>query len=698
MTATPDPDDGDVFDFTGDFITRRTLEYETTDVHRLTFETDERTIHLLVPAATDITAYAFQTGTEYRIRSAHYCVPPTDELATDESCPDCDGRLRHGVSLDTQGEALQRAVVDLKLDVPFALATNRTTVTQTDRDRRDDWQPMQADTTRSLTSPAYVCQQCGQAFGERDVRGEDEPMVEQIHHADASMESAPAAAPAESLGLAAGGAKDIDNFRENIDAGFTPQPGAISTEGLFYDYYFETDGTSVETDALFAPQYAAGVSEHPLSGETQQYLAVGLDSTLSATDFKRPRLDLVAVLDVSGSMDSPFDEYYYDEHGRSRASDAASASKIEAATDALCALTEQLHEEDRLGVVLYNNRAHVAKPLRDVGKTDMHAIRQHIREISAGGGTNMEDGFAAAWDLLQDAPAGPETERRVVFMTDMMPNMGQAGTSQLHQQFADAAADGIHTTFLGIGLDENTDLADALGDVRGSNHYFIHAVDEFERRLGEEFEYMVSPLVYDLQLELDAEDGAIAAVHGAPSADEDDRLLHVTTLFPSPKADGRTRGGIVLVELDAAVDAELELVASWVERDGSTHSQRMAVDLPETVPTFDHSGVRKAVVLARYATLLKEWASDVHARAANASGVDDWIEPDTSADHERSSVPLTVPDEYARQFRTFRAYLVAEAETLGDDTLRQEVDLLETLCAEAGVEIQPTIDPSREPN
>ncbi len=41
--------------------------------------------------------------------------------------------------------------------------------------------------------------------------------------------------------------------------------------------------------------------------------AVGLDSGIKVADFKRKRLNLIILLDVSGSMSSPFDLYYYDQ-------------------------------------------------------------------------------------------------------------------------------------------------------------------------------------------------------------------------------------------------------------------------------------------------------------------------------------------------------------------------------------------------
>ncbi|MFW5903817.1 MAG: vWA domain-containing protein [Halolamina sp.] len=469
--------------------------------------------------------------------------------------------------------------------------------------------------------------------------------------------------------------------------------------GLFYDYHFET-GERGASDALFAPRFAGAVSEHPITGATERYLSVGLDSTLSVEEFERPRLDLVAVLDVSGSMESSFDAYYYDEHGRKRAAEpdaektTESKTKLDAATESLCALTEQLHAEDRLGVVLFNHRAHVAKPLRDVGTTDMPAIRRHIRDIAAGGGTNLADGFEAAADMLVTESADPAVERRVVFMTDMMPNMGMTGESDLTELFADAAAEGIHTTFVGMGLDANAALADALSGIRGANHYFVHSAAEFERRLGDEFDYMVTPLVYDLDLTLEADGYEIEAVHGAPGGTgPTEQLMHVGTLFPSAKEDGEARGGVVLVRLERTrPDADLELVASWTERGGGEHAERATVTLPEEPERFAHEGVRKAVALARYARELRTWAEEVHARADSATGVDDWLLPDQRGRHERESVPLIVPERNAERFDRLRRYLAGEMDVVSDPTMEQELTLLDALCRHAPAPSADRID------
>jgi Ca-activated chloride channel family protein len=674
--------DGTRHDISVELISHRELECGEGRVTELVVsdQAGEEFTVLVAPDANGLGDLA--TEATYRLSGMLGAIPVYDSEAHEAECPACTGDLRPGQVIDATGRTMLQAAAQLELDETFGIIDRRTTVHRV-RERGalvDDWDSMKAD--RPVESPDYVCVSCGShvnAYELHDGRARTETGENQ------TVDSAPAPmndsmASPETVGLATGGAKDATNFRDNVENGYTPQPEAISDEGLFYDYYFET-GNGAESDALFAPRYAAAVSDHPLTGDTEQYLSVGLDSTLSVADFERPRLELVAVLDVSGSMSSPFDAYYYDEQGRKQEAVTDASTKMEAAAQSLCALTEQLDGDDRLGVVLYNSRAHIAKPIRDVETTDMPAIRSHIRDVSAGGGTNLADGFEAAVDMLGDGSLDSDVERRVVFMTDMMPNVGTTGNQELTGLFADAAADGIHTTFIGMGLDANAELVDTLSGIRGANHYFVHSATEFERRLGDEFDYMVTPLVYDLSLELEAAGYEIDAVHGSPSADEaTDQLMHVETLFPSAKQDGEARGGVVLVRLaQTSPEAELELAASWTERDGSEHTQRVSIDVPEEAEGFAHDGVRKAVVLARYVRELREWARAVHERGG-AAGVDDWALSDGRGQHERQSVPLAVPQKYGTRFERLREYVESEASVLEDETLQQEVGLLTTLC------------------
>ena len=140
----------------------------------------------------------------------------------------------------------------------------------------------------------------------------------------------------------------VTNFRKKIDSGVMPLPSDLSFEGLFSDYYFDTEAIQ-ECKSLFCPSYSTAVSPDPISGQKEYYLSVGLNSGLQAQDLKRKKLNLVVVLDISGSMTNRF--------GNARQlSDDDLLSKMELAKKSLILMTKHLKDEDRFGVVLFNNK------------------------------------------------------------------------------------------------------------------------------------------------------------------------------------------------------------------------------------------------------------------------------------------------------------------------------------------------------
>ena len=99
------------------------------------------------------------------------------------------------------------------------------------------------------------------------------------------------------IGFSVGGAKDINNFRENIKNSYFPIYTDITYNGLFYDYYFDT-GKKTESEHLFSPSYSCAISKDPISNMNEYYITVGLNSNIKESDFQRKKLNLVVVLDV----------------------------------------------------------------------------------------------------------------------------------------------------------------------------------------------------------------------------------------------------------------------------------------------------------------------------------------------------------------------------------------------------------------
>lgn len=525
-----------------------------------------------------------------------------------------------------------------------------------------------------------------------------------------AMESA-MAPPSGNLGFSVGGAKDIGNFRENIKQGYLPIPTDITYEGLFYGYYFDT-GAQETCDKLFCPSYSTAISTDPFSDEEKYYLSVGLNSGIKESDFQRKKLNLVVVLDISGSMGSPFDQYYYDRFGNyvERSDDPfeSSKSKMEIANRAVVDLIGHLEEEDRFGMVLFDDSAYLAKPLAKVRNTDMEAIKKHVLEITDQGGTNMEAGMEEGTELFKEyEDANPEEyENRIIFITDAMPNTGDDSEEGLVGMFKNNAENGIYTTFVGVGVDFNTELVEALTKTKGANYYSVHSEKEFKETMDEGFDYMVTPLVFDLKMELEADGYEIEKVYGSPEADEaTGEIMYVNTLFPSKTEEGQVKGGLVLLQLrKTSEEGTLKLKVSYQDRNGNKDVVEKTVTFTDLEPdNYPNTGIRKGILLTRYASLMQAWAMEGHENQRRPEPLpmpcpiiymERGIYPPEPpfmppcfpypvlGEWERQSVLLSVDENYEELFTEFADYFKEEMSAIGDDTLDQELKLLEKLARE----------------
>ena len=519
---------------------------------------------------------------------------------------------------------------------------------------------------------------------------------------------------ADTLGFAVGGAKDIDNFRENIDTCYLPVPTDITYQGLYFDYQFATQNKT-SCSALFCPQYEAAILPDPFSKKDEYFLSVGLGSGMQVSEFTRPPLDVVVVLDISGSMGSPFDTYYYDrfrtpESLKKVLEDDWSTPKMEIAKEAVQAMVDHLESDDRFGMVLFESDAERFIPFQRVG-AGRQEIKNTIATLSERGGTNMEAGMTLGTQVIESLSevAGEDRERRIIFLTDAMPNTGVLEENALYTIGKENAQKGVHTTFIGIGVDFNTELVEVLTrDLRGANYFAVHSSSDFEQRLDTEFAYLIAPLLYDLTLTIEGGDYEIQAVYGSPEADEaTGAVLKVTSLFPSPTVDGESRGGVLLAHLKKRSNTGVptKVVAAYTDRAGVRHSEEQVVHWSEEAKRSPSDSVRKAVLLARYVSLLQNWTIDENLRQGPHEktivvpiqpGIfyDDGIiiprkrYPDHVSGYgtaelsqwERLSRPLVVSKDYQEAFSDFMDYFTEEYRGLSEKgLLKRELDLLDDL-------------------
>lgn len=513
------------------------------------------------------------------------------------------------------------------------------------------------------------------------------------------------------IGLSTGGAKNVENFRENIKNGYFPISTDITYNGLFYDYYFDT-GRKNESTELFSPSYSMAKSKDPISGQTEYYMTVGLNSNIKQSDFQRKKLNIVIMLDISGSMSSGLKNYYYDyyasNNNQEKDNKNESKSKMKVANESVNLLLDKLNKEDRVGVVLFETESHVAKPLNLVGETDIDAIKEHVLDIKPLGNTNFSAGYKDSTNLFsKEMLNDSEYENRIIVITDAMPNIGNVSKEGLAQSIKENADKGIYTSFIGVGVDFNTQVIECLSDVKGANYYSVHSTEEFHKIMSDDFEYMVTPLVFDLELKLESNGFGIANVYGTDTKDnEPGTLMKVNTLFPSSSnSSGENKGGVILVKLksnftcgtnlqEEMQNENIKLTVSYKDRNGENHSNSQNVKFGNSISEdeyYENTGIRKAILLTRYANLMKNWIlyerseEDDRFLIKSGTGIIDCYCTTTEdvrvvlGENERASVKLTVGNEYKELFKKMAQYMKNEINEIGDDELKQEIEILEKI-------------------
>ena len=512
------------------------------------------------------------------------------------------------------------------------------------------------------------------------------------------------------IGLSTGGAKNVENFRENIKNGYFPISTDITYNGLFYDYYFDT-GRKTESTELFSPSYSMAKSKDPISGEIEYYMTVGLNSNIKQSDFQRKKLNLVIMLDISGSMSSSLNNYYYDSYlngNRNQEKNLKKEPKMKVANESVNLLLDKLNKEDRVGIVLFETKSYVAKPLNLVGETDMDAIKEHVLEINPLGNTNFSDGYEDSTKLFSEEMLNnSEYENRIIVITDAMPNLGTVSKGGLAERVKENANNGIYTSFIGVGVDFNTQVIECLSDVKGANYYSVHSTEEFHKIMSEDFEYMVTPLVFDLELKLESNGFSISNIYGTDTKNNDSgTLIKVNTLFPSSSnSSGENKGGVILVKLksnftcgtnlqEEMQNENIKLTVSYKDRNGESHSNSQDIKFGSSISKdeyYENTGIRKAILLTRYANLMKNWIlyerseEDIRFLIIPETGIVDCCCPTAEdvyivlGENERTSVKLTVGEEYKELFKKMKQYMESEISEIGDEELKQEIFILEKL-------------------
>jgi Ca-activated chloride channel family protein len=187
------------------------------------------------------------------------------------------------------------------------------------------------------------------------------------------------------------------------------------------------------------------------------------------------RRDLVAVIDVSGSM---------------------SGEKIAQAKLALTQLIGSLRESDRFRLVAFSGGVRrYASGWTNATAANRGDAATWISSLEAEGGTNIAGALTEAFSEAADA----EALGVVVFLTDGQPSVGESDPERIAER-AEQGRGRFRVFAFGVGDDVNTYLLDRLTErARGTTEY-VRPGENIERPVGALAAKVASPVLTDLSL------------------------------------------------------------------------------------------------------------------------------------------------------------------------------------------------------
>jgi len=266
------------------------------------------------------------------------------------------------------------------------------------------------------------------------------------------------------------------NVRRFLNAGQLPPHDAVRVEELinYFDYQYAPPANRstpfrVSTELSPAPWNPNAV-----------LLKVGIKGFEIAAS-ERPASNLVFLIDVSGSMESP--------------------DKLPLLKNAFRLLTDQLTARDKVSMVVYAGSSGVV--LEPTPGNQKHAILAAIERLQAGGSTNGAQGIKLAYQLAHDSFI-KNGINRVILATDGDFNVGIVNFEALVNRVEHEREAGVALTSLGFGTGNYNDkLMERLADAGNGNYAYVDTLSEARKVLVTELSSTLFTIAKDVKIQVE---------------------------------------------------------------------------------------------------------------------------------------------------------------------------------------------------
>jgi Ca-activated chloride channel family protein len=264
--------------------------------------------------------------------------------------------------------------------------------------------------------------------------------------------------------------------RRYLREGQMPPAGAVRVEEMINYFPYDLAGPS-DPARPFTTRVA--VMPNPWNVDTK-LMTVSIKA-LDLSEGRRPPLNLVLLVDVSGSMGSP--------------------DRLALLKTSFIDFARSLRDEDKISIVTYASG--VATVLEPTSGENKRKIIAAIEGLGAGGSTAGADGIERAYGLAR-ANFDKAAVNRVILATDGDFNVGQTDPKALETYVVEQRKQGIYLSVLGVGIGNLNDaLMQRMAQAGNGNAAYVDSAIEGCKVLQEEAASTLVPVADDVKFQVE---------------------------------------------------------------------------------------------------------------------------------------------------------------------------------------------------
>ncbi len=340
-----------------------------------------------------------------------------------------------------------------------------------------------------------------------------------------------------------GGAQDMGQFRAMLERGEVPGPDTLDANGFFNEHFNAIPPNTCSGELCLTPGISIG--RDWLTGKHQATLQIAVTTPRDPSEFPRLPMNLVVVVDHSGSM--------------------ASDSRLVKVKTGLHTLVDNIDDGDRISIISFDDVVTIDAPFTDT--LDRAKLHTAIEGLQPRGGTNIYEGLRQGFTMLGEYPESVR-QNRVIFLSDGLATVGDTSQANILALARDWIRRGIGLTTIGVGNDFDVALMRGLAENGAGNYYFLEDAAAASEVFTEELDFFMTPLALDINIEAIAGSGwTLGEVVGSRiwSAGSTRGSMTIPAAFVASRTsqepgEGRRGGGsMIFIHLEPTADADTKI-------------------------------------------------------------------------------------------------------------------------------------------